>query len=148
MSLTPLDESDRKPREGGPSTDDGSETGGLGILGRVRDVLGRVAAALTGSSGGSEPRETTVEARENDGTGGLGRRDHAPVARSRSGSDARAAERSLTWTGNPSGDPPEPDEQVDRPELVVSWDDRGLTLSEAGDASAAISSDTWTDIER
>lgn len=144
MSLTPLDESDRKPREGGPSTDDGTDEGGPGILGRVRNVLGRVAAAL---SGGSGQRETTIEPAETDGTSGLRRRDHAPIAQSSSGSDARSAERSLTWAGDRSGDPPEPD-GPDRPELVASWDDQGLTLSEAGDSSAAISSDTWTDVER
>jgi len=148
MSLTPLDESDGKPREGGPSADEESDDGSPGILGRVRAVLGRVAAALTGGSDDSEPRETTIETHENDGAGGLRRRDQTPVAQSRPGSDARAAERSLTWAGGASGDPPEPDDPVDRPELVASWDDRGLTLSEAGDSSAAISSDTWTDVER
>jgi len=145
MSLTPLDESDRKPREGGPSADDGRDNGGLGILGRVRDVLGRVAAAL---SRGSTPGDTTVEAQDGPGQSGVRQHERTPVAQSHSGSDARAAERSLTWAGAASGDHPEPDDQVDRPELVASWDDRGLTLSEAGDSGAAISSDTWTDIER
>ena len=144
MSLTPLDESDRKPREGGPSADDGRDDG-LGILGRVRDALGRVAAALKGESGS---QDTAIESDEKTGGSELKRRDRTPVAQSHSGSDARAAERSLTWAEGASGEPPEPDDSVDRPELVASWDDRGLTLSEAGDSSATISSDTWTDIER
>jgi hypothetical protein len=144
MSLTPLDESDRKPREGGSSADDGRDDGGLAILGRVRDALGRVAAALTG---GSTP-ETTVEPQDNHGTSGVRQRDRTPLAQSHSGSDARAAERSLTWASDASGDPPDPGEEVDRPDLVATWDDRGLTLSEASDSGATISSDTWTDIER
>jgi len=145
MSLTPLDEADRKPAQGGPSADDGSDDDGPGILGRMRDVLGRVAAAL---SGGSPSGNTTVESQDNAGSSRTRARERTPVAQSHSGSDARAAERSLTWTDSTSGGPPEPDDGVDRPELVASWDDHGLTLSEAGDSSAAISSDTWTDIER
>ena len=142
MSLTPLDESDRKPREGGSSPDEESDDGGLGIWGRVRDALGRVAAVLSGES----EQDTTVEPAANTAASGFGERDRTPVAQSHSGSDARAAERSLTWAGGE--DPPEPDDPVDRPELVASWDDRGLTLSDAGDSSATISSDTWTDVER
>jgi hypothetical protein len=147
MSLTPLDESDRKHREGGRSADDGSDDGGPGILGRVRDVLGRVAAVL---SGRSEPQETTtaIESHGSSSPGGFGEPERAPVARSPSGSDARAAERSLTWASPSSEGPPEPEDPVDRPELVASWDARGLTLSEQGDSGRTLSSDTWTDVER
>jgi hypothetical protein len=145
MSLTPLDESDRKPREGGPSPDDGRDDSRPGILKRAWDALGRVTAAITG---GSPSEETTVEPRDDRGQNGGNRRAHTPVAQSHAGSDARAAERSLTWADGAAEKPPEPEDAVDRPELVASWDDRGLTLSEAGDSGATIASDTWTDIER
>ncbi|PSP49278.1 hypothetical protein BRC67_11295 [Halobacteriales archaeon QH_3_68_24] len=137
MSLTPLDESDRESREGGPAARNSEEDGALAeVIQRVRGTLGRVVTALSSRSGS---RETSVEQRE--GSTVLDGPD-AP------GSGARSAERSLTWTGNGASEPPEPADPVDRPELVASWGDDGLVLSEDGDEDAAISSDTWTDIER
>ena len=137
MSLTPLDESDRESREGGPAARNSEEDGALAeVIQRVRGALGRVVTALSSRSGS---RETSVEQRE--GSTVLDRPDAAS-------SGARSAERSLTWTGNGASEPPEPADPVDRPELVASWGDDGLVLSEDGDEDAAISSDTWTDIER
>ena len=137
MSLTPLDESDKESREGGPAARNSEEDGALAeVIQRVRGALGRVVTALSSRSGS---RETSVEQRE--GSTVLDGPD-AP------GSGARSAERSLTWAGNGASEPPEPADPVDRPELVASWGDDGLVLSEDGDEDAAISSDTWTDIER
>jgi len=137
MSLTPLDESDRESREGGPTARNSEEDGALAeAIQRVRGALGRVVTALPSRSGS---RETSVEQREGST---VPDRPDAP------GSGARSAERSLTWTGNGASEPPEPADPVDRPELVASWGDDGLVLSEDGDEDAAISSDTWTDIER
>jgi len=146
MSLTPLDESDRESREGGTAAQNGEEDGALaGVIQRVREGIGRVLTALSGRSGSREtdiePRETQSLAEQRGESAALDRAD-APDA------GARSAERSLTWSGDGGGDPPEPADPVERPELVASWDDDGLTLSEDGDDDTAISSDTWTDIER
>jgi len=140
MSLTPLDEREGN-REGGRSTDDGTDER-TGFLQRVRGVIGRVVAAL---SGGTDSRETNVvsDARRSEET----KNDRGAGGRSSTALDAHTAERSLTWADDPTDDRPEPDERTDRPELVASWDDRGLTLSESDADEASISSDTWTDVE-
>ncbi|MEF8850834.1 MAG: hypothetical protein V5A44_01300 [Haloarculaceae archaeon] len=142
MSLTPLDESEGEPREGGRPTGDSSDEH-TGFLGRVRGAIGRVFAAL---SGRADSREATVETGDRRSSGD-------PLELDGDGSsttalDARSAERSLTWADGPEDDPRDSGETVDRPDLVASWDDRGLTLSESDASDASISSDTWTDVER
>jgi hypothetical protein len=141
MSLTPLDESEER-REGGRPTDDRTDER-TGFLQRVREAIGRVVTAL---SGATDSRETTLEsdARRSSGTSN----DRDSGDRSAAALDARTAERSLTWADDRTDDRPEPDDRTDRPELVASWDDRGLTLSEPDAGEASISSDTWTDVER
>lgn len=141
MSLTPLDEREDR-REGGRPTDDGTDER-TGFLQRVRGAIGRVVAAL---SGGTDSREIDVvsDARRSDETAS----DCDAGSRSTTTLDARTAERSLTWADDSTDDRPEPDDRADRPELVASWDDRGLTLSESDAGEASISSDTWTDVER
>jgi hypothetical protein len=141
MSLTPLDESEER-REGGRPTDDRTDER-TGFLERVREAFGRVVARL---SGGTDSRETPTrpDARRDSGTSSHeGRGDRSATAL-----DAQTAERSLTWADDPTDDRPEPGERDDRPDLVASWDDRGLTLSEPDAGEASISSDTWTDVER
>jgi hypothetical protein len=146
MSLTPLDESDRKSREGGTAAQNSDEDGALaGVMQRVRGALGRVLTAL---SGRSESRETSIEPRQTQSLAEQRGESAVLDMADTPGSGARSAERSLTWSGEGGGDPPEPADPVERPELVASWDDDGLTLSEDGDDETAISSDTWTDIER
>lgn len=140
MSLTPLDESDSKPREGGRPPGDGTDDS-AGFLDRVRGVIGRVVAAL---SGGTDSRETTVAADERRDGASTVQRGHGD---SGTALDARTAERSLTWAEDPEDDRPGGDD-VDRPELVASWDDCGLTLSEPDGEESSISSDTWMDVER
>lgn len=142
MSLTPLDESDREPREGGRPPDD-RDDGRAGLLGRVRGAIARAIAAL---SEGTDSQEPTVET--GDGRDERDALEGDSDGRSATALDARTAERSLTWADEPGDDRPESDDGVDRPELVASWDDRGLTLSEQNAAETSISSDTWVDIER
>ena len=139
MSLTPLDESEEKGREGGRPTDDRTDER-PGFLQRIRGAIGRVVASL---SGATDSRETTVESTDTRASsGGL------TGGTSETALDARRAERSLTWADDPSDGRDERDEPDDRPGLVASWDDRGLTLSEPESGEATISSDTWTDVER
>jgi hypothetical protein len=142
MSLTPLDESEEEPREGGRPTDDrGDER--PGFLQRIRGAIRRVVTTL---SGATDSRETTAEPTGTRAGGGV--RAGGDGGRSETALDARTAERSLTWADDRAEDPPEAEDAVDRPELVASWDDRGLTLSEPESGGASISSDTWTDVER
>jgi hypothetical protein len=140
MSLTPLDESEG-PRESGRPTDDRTDER-PGILERVRGAIGRIVTALSGTAAS---RETQVgsDARRGGSSDGRDGGDRSTTAL-----EARTAERSLTWADDPTDDRPEPDDRVDRPELVASWDDSGLTLSEPDAGDASISSDTWTDVER
>lgn len=151
MSLTPLDERDGHPGEDeNPGVERETDRSvAERLLGRVRSAFGRLAAAVRRPFGSSATAvERPPDRRLDD--------DRDPGA-TRPG---RSTKRSPPVLGNDDGArrsstatvvdvvEPETGPSGDRPELVASWDDGGLTLSEPGDADARISSDTWTEMER
>lgn len=137
MSLTPLDESEGRTRDGDPGAQRPDPDGPLGGLWtRARSVAERVVAALRGAR---EPEETPdLPDRRSDAAAGS-RRASKPVVKSGTESGA----------GGPPSKPVVADEQrAEPPELEAEWEDGDLTISEPDAEEARISSDTWTDVER
>lgn len=153
MSLTPLDEADGHPGEAEqPAGEDGTEAGVVGRLAnRARGALGRLVRALGRPFQSGGPVVAPPPARSRPLDGREERRDAlaaTPVERPSRHAERTGGERSATSTDavtpvEADAGPPE-----DRPELVASWDDEGLTLAEPGDPEARLSSDTWTEMER
>lgn len=144
MSLTPLDETNGEPgdAEKPPSERESSGSIAGSLLGRVRTVLHSVVTSF-GRPFQSPDAPIDVPQRRLD-EGDTGESTVRPVERSCHlvESESVAGQSASNVFASVEGEP-----SSDRPELVATWDESGLTLSEPGDSDARISSDTWTETE-
>lgn len=142
MSLTPLDESDKQAQSSESADSDGKSNSLLArILGRARSLVGRVVTAF----GRLQLSDSPIEQRNRqlERTAGRKQRTTKPVTRTQSETESGG----IAWSSADRTSSVEPDE-ADGPEIVATWDNTGLTLSEKGDDDAQISSDTWAEVER